>query len=95
MLVLSRKKNQSIVIDGGIEIQILQLKGGTVKLGIKAPENVRIVRGELDLFSDLMGAGEQSATAGVSEEARQTSMPEDNQVMELSEEYLASPAVAR
>ena len=54
MLVLSRKKNQSIVIDGGIEIQILQLKGGTVKIGIKAPNDVRIVRGELDMYSDMI-----------------------------------------
>ena len=49
MLVLSRKKNETIVIDGGIEIEILQTKGGTVKVGIKAPTNVRIVRGELEM----------------------------------------------
>ena len=54
MLVLSRKKDQSIVIDGGIEIQVLQLKGGTVKIGISAPDDVRIVGGELRLFSELM-----------------------------------------
>lgn len=58
MLVLSRKKNQSIVIDGGIEIQVLQLKGGTVKIGISAPNDVRIVRGELDMYSDMISIDE-------------------------------------
>lgn len=58
MLVLSRKKDQTIVIDGGIEIQVLQLKGNTVKIGINAPQNVRIVRGELSLYSDMIEVSE-------------------------------------
>ena len=53
MLVLSRKKNETIVIDGGIEVEILQTKGGTVKVGIKAPSNVRIVRGELEVYPEM------------------------------------------
>ena len=53
MLVLSRKKNQSILIEGGIEIEVLQLKGGSVKIGIQAPDNVRIIRGELEMFSSM------------------------------------------
>ena len=56
MLVLSRKKNETIVIDGGIEVEILQTKGGTVKVGIKAPESVRIVRGELELHPEELDA---------------------------------------
>ena len=59
MLVLSRKKNQSIVIDGGIEIQILQLKGGTVKIGINAPNDVRIVRGELEVYPEVVAMGSE------------------------------------
>ena len=47
MLVLSRKKNQSIIIDGNISIEVLQIKGNTVRLGIKAPNSVRVLRGEL------------------------------------------------
>ena len=50
MLVLSRKKNQSIVIDGNISIEILQIKGNTIRLGISAPDNVRVLRGELKPF---------------------------------------------
>lgn len=50
MLVLSRKKDQSILIDGQIEIQVLQIKGNTIRLGVSAPGDVRILRGELKPF---------------------------------------------
>jgi len=50
MLVLSRKKDESIVLDGQIEIQVLKIKGNTVRLGIKAPANVKVLRGELSPF---------------------------------------------
>jgi carbon storage regulator len=47
MLVLSRRKCESIVIDGGIEITVLSIRGDRVRLGIEAPTDVRIVRREL------------------------------------------------
>ena len=50
MLVLSRKKNQTILIDGQIEIEVLQIKGNNIRLGIKAPRDVRVLRGELKPF---------------------------------------------
>ena len=50
MLVLSRKKNQSIILDGNVSIEVLQIKGNTVRLGIKAPQSVRVLRGELKPF---------------------------------------------
>ena len=50
MLVLSRKKNQTILIDGQIEIEVLQIKGNHIRLGIKAPRDVRVLRGELKPF---------------------------------------------
>ena len=50
MLVLSRKKNETIVLDGNIEIEVLQVKGNSVRLGIKAPREVRVLRGELKPF---------------------------------------------
>jgi len=61
MLVLSRKKNQTVLIDGQIEIEVLKIKGNTVRLGITAPNNVKVLRGELSPFevdlkaSDLVG----------------------------------------
>ena len=60
MLVLSRKKNETIVIDGGIEVEILQTKGGTVKVGIKAPSDVRIVRGELEMYPEMIPTANDS-----------------------------------
>jgi len=78
MLVLSRKKNQSIVIDGGIEIQILQLKGGTVKIGINAPDNIRIVRGELEQYSDekIEPLSDEQIAAAVNKAQNSDSMKE-------------------
>ena len=50
MLVLSRKTNESIVIDGDIVITIIRVKGKSVKLGIDAPSDKRIIRQELELY---------------------------------------------
>ena len=50
MLVLARKKNESIVIGDGIEITVLKVKGNTVRIGINAPSDVKILRGELAPF---------------------------------------------
>ena len=47
MLVLSRKISESIQIGNDIVIVVTQIAGGKVKLGIQAPANVRILRGEL------------------------------------------------
>ena len=58
MLVLSRKTNQTIVIDGRIEVEVLKIKGNTVRLGIKAPSTVKVLRGELSPFEIQMPAGE-------------------------------------
>jgi carbon storage regulator CsrA len=50
MLVLSRKRNEQILIDGNITIEVLQVKGNTVRLGISAPRDVKVLRGELKPF---------------------------------------------
>lgn len=47
MLVLSRKVGEKIVIDGGITITITKVSGNRVAIGVSAPEDVRVVRGEL------------------------------------------------
>ena len=47
MLILTRKKNESIKINENIEITILDMDGGSVKIGINAPRSVRILRSEL------------------------------------------------
>lgn len=47
MLILSRKKGESIVIDGNIEVTILESSDGKIKLGIEAPKNIDIHRKEV------------------------------------------------
>ncbi|GIW88512.1 MAG: hypothetical protein KatS3mg108_2836 [Isosphaeraceae bacterium] len=47
MLVLSRKTDQSLLINGSIRVTVLAIRGNQVRLGIEAPPDVRIVRDEL------------------------------------------------
>lgn len=63
MLVLSRKPNETIVFPNlGISIEVLRVAGKSVSVGIRAPEKLRILRGELlgsepDKLSPSVGAG--------------------------------------
>ena len=47
MLILTRKIDQSIVIDGKITIMVLGVERDRVKLGIDAPANIAVLREEL------------------------------------------------
>jgi carbon storage regulator len=50
MLVLTRRENQTIILetaDGPIEIKLTDIDGAQVRIGIRAPRSVGIVRGEL------------------------------------------------
>lgn len=47
MLVLSRKKDESIMIGDQIELKILSIEGDQVKLGIVAPKNIKVYRSEV------------------------------------------------
>lgn len=49
MLVLSRKRGESIIIDGQIEVKVIAVEGEMVKLGIEAPKTVSIHRQEVYL----------------------------------------------
>ncbi len=48
MLVLSRKKDEKILIGERIVITVVQVKGDKVRLGIEAPKDVRVFRAELE-----------------------------------------------
>jgi len=61
MLVLSRKQNQTVVFPNlGITVEILRTAGKTVQVGVEAPRDVQILRGELTANS---GASLDSSTA--------------------------------
>ncbi|MBX7167656.1 MAG: carbon storage regulator [Pirellulales bacterium] len=47
MLVLSRRKGETIVIDNDIRVTVLEVKGNRVKLGVEAPSGIRIARHEV------------------------------------------------
>lgn len=47
MLILTRKLDQSIVIDDNIVIRVLAIDRDRVKIGISAPRSVGVLRGEL------------------------------------------------
>jgi carbon storage regulator len=47
MLILNRKPGESIIINGNIEIRILEMADGKLKIGIEAPRNVNILRKEV------------------------------------------------
>ncbi len=47
MLVLSRKPGEKIVIGDGIEVVLIEVRGNAVRLGIVAPDNVKVYRQEV------------------------------------------------
>lgn len=47
MLVVTRKTDESLIIADNIEIMVLEVSKDRVKLGVSAPRDVKIIRGEL------------------------------------------------
>jgi carbon storage regulator len=52
MLVLTRKADEAIVIDGGITVTVLSVRGSHVRLGFEAPSHIKIARKELTLNAE-------------------------------------------
>lgn len=49
MLVLSRRVNEELIIDGCIRVVVLSVQGHRVRLGVSAPDDMSIRRGEIEL----------------------------------------------
>lgn len=47
MLVLSRKKNESIIINDNITIVVIEIRGDKVRLGVEAPKEITVHRREV------------------------------------------------
>lgn len=60
MLILSRKKDQKVMIGDEVEVWVVDIRGDSVKLGIKAPREVKVFRSEV---ADEIGAANQAAVA--------------------------------
>lgn len=62
MLVLTRKKDQSIVINDNIEITVLDIQGDQVRIGINAPKSVAVHRKEV--FLEIREENKKAAQVG-------------------------------
>lgn len=58
MLALTRKNNESIIIGDNIEVTIVEIGKGEVKIGINAPKNVPIYRKEL--YEDIQRSNQEA-----------------------------------
>ena len=57
MLVLSRKKNESIIINDNITVTVIEIRGDKVRLGIEAPKDVTVHRREV--YEAIHGHGQE------------------------------------
>jgi carbon storage regulator len=62
MLILSRKTNESIVIDGRITVKIVRVEGDVVKLGVEAPADVPVHRQEV--YEEIQRNNREALTKG-------------------------------
>jgi carbon storage regulator len=70
MLILGRRPGDTLIIDGGIKIVVLQCDRSGVRLGIEAPADVTILRGEIvnqiadeNKRANVVSEGKEWATA--------------------------------
>ena len=61
MLVLSRRPNESIIVNGNITITVLEIRGDHIRIGIDAPRDITIHREEI--HAELAAANKKASTA--------------------------------
>ena len=61
MLVLSRRTNESIVIDGKIIVSVLRVEGEVVKVGVSAPKEIHVLRKEV--YDEIQSSNLQAVGA--------------------------------
>ena len=77
MLVLSRKLNETIIIDGDIRITVVGIRGNQVRLGIEAPDSVAILREEV---CNRAGTDGRSAARAKTDAASETGVCRSTQI---------------
>jgi len=68
MLVLSRKKNESIIINDHIVVTVVEIRGDKVRLGIDAPKDVTVHRREVYEAIQNQSKSREGSTPTVSPE---------------------------
>ncbi|NOY42604.1 MAG: carbon storage regulator [Planctomycetes bacterium] len=78
MLVLTRKQNEKIRIGEQITITVLRMKGKAVRLGIEAPSDVNVLRGELVFeLADEMPSDQEDMAVAASHSSQKSRSPSD------------------
>jgi carbon storage regulator len=64
MLHLSRKQGEAVVIDGQVEVRVLEIRGKAVKLGITSPSHISVLRQEIhaSILAENTAAAELDVT---------------------------------
>ena len=75
MLVLSRKKNESIIINDNITVTVIEIRGDKVRLGIEAPKDVSVHRREV--YEAIHGHSPQAPAATRSHEPGPSTLSSD------------------
>jgi len=75
MLILSRKKDEKVIIGDNIELSILEIRGDQVKIGIKAPREVKVYRQEV--FEEIQAANKAAMDSSLSIDLKLPGLPEE------------------
>jgi len=97
MLVLTRKLQQQIKIGEQITVTILRVKGQTVRVGIDAPRDVRVIRGELPREGDASAVESTiiETTLTITDEDEESTEAADDSVLPRGERNEASASPDR
>jgi carbon storage regulator len=91
MLVLTRRRSESIKIGNEVVIKVIETRRGMVRLGIEAPSHVRVLRGELTEFADspvIVSATDTDAPAALTDgENESNSAAEEERSIDFTTEY--------
>ncbi len=63
MLILSRKKDQKVMIGDNIEVWVVDIRGDTIKLGIVAPREVKVFR--LEVAQEIEAANKAALSSSL------------------------------
>ena len=80
MLVLSRKKNESIVINNDITIVVVEIRGDKVRLGVEAPKEVPVHRREV--YDAIRRNEAEAEAAGADHTSQAAAQPDVNGTVE-------------